>query len=165
MSYGNEPTKAPDIKGMGRAWRVTATPEAEFTSATVGSDWLVHAPYGHPFWWWYAVSVVHLRPLPGMPPPNMVREDATHEIMFLALDPSHPLPDVDNWAAMKYLTPPDLAWQFIVDRDEQAKELGDLVVRHICDGQSPDQDFRTYWHGAIENTVEHICTGGHRGSS
>ena len=159
MSYGNAPTREPDISGAGRAWRVTAKDPEEH--AGIGADWLVHAPFAHPFWWWYAVSAIHLRPLPGKGPAHIRFPGATHEILFVALNPEKPLPDISAWQGPAYLTPIDLEHQFIVQDDEKAREITDLVVAHICEGVSPDQDFRAYWRDVINRTAEHARLGGH----
>jgi hypothetical protein len=167
--YGNEPTKPPDIGGIalggsGRAWKI-ATTDPEILEENV--DWnagvgsyLVHAPHGHPYWYWYCVGCVHLRDIPGQSrPPRRDFPEATHEMMFLALNPEAPIPDVDDWQGMRHLSPVDLEHQFQVNSDEEAAELTELVVRHICAGQSPDQDFRTYWRGMIDETAERIRLG------
>lgn len=162
-SYGNEPTKVPDIAGEGgRAWRIPLEAVVDKRpNASVGSDWLVHAPGSHPLWWWYMIGVVHLRPTAGKPA-KVAFPGATHELMFIAISPEYPLPDVDRWEKMHHLEPLDLAEQFIVTDDAQACELGDLIVKHIVfEGASPDQDHRAYWKVAVANTAEHLRLGGH----
>lgn len=179
--YGNEPTTEPDfqeavkVRNLGdiasgkerieeRQWRAWAVPikADEAGHATVG-QWLVEAPGAHPFWWWYCVGVVHLRPVEGMPPPVIRFPGASHEIMFVALNPEKPLPDLDDWKGMSPLHPIDLEHQFIVPDDEAARELGELAVRFMLRGNSPDQDFRQYWRDVINNTAEHSRLGGHPG--
>lgn len=163
-SYGNEPTAPPDLQGRGRAWKVRGTSVTE-ENASIGADWLVHAPHGHPLWPWYAISGIHLRPLPIKGPPHLQFPGATHEIMFLALNPEKPLPSIDDWHGMAWLEPIDLAHQVIVQSDEKAVELVELVVRHIViDGANPDQDFRAYWRSAINQTAEHLRFDGHPGA-
>jgi hypothetical protein len=191
MSYGNEPTRAPDLQGdvripkpdpgpdasladvmaavvnpptvpgVARAWRL----EPAEKLAGVG-QWLVHAPHGHPFWPWYVVQAIHLRPLEGQPPAHVQFPGASHEWLVVALNPEAPLPDVDRWAApgtppIRYLKPVDQCWQFIVASDEQAAQLCEQAVRCIVQGVSPDQDFRAWWKAAIANTAEHVRLGGH----
>lgn len=167
-SYGNEPTVSPDLEGYGRAWRIeppASTPEHQKQAGC--GQWLVHAPHGHPFWPWYTVQAVHLRPLDGQPPAKVQFPGATHEWLVVALNPEEPLPDVTNWGApgtppMRHMEPIDQCVQFIVADDDQARELVELTVKHILlDGVSPDQDFRSYWERAIANTAEHIRLGGH----
>jgi hypothetical protein len=161
-SYGNEPTRIPDLAGDDRrAWRVPVdnAPEGH---AGVGCDWLVHRPGAHPLWWWYMVAIVHLRPLHDLDRPAIQFPGATHEALIVSLDPEHELPDLDTWGPAHMLQPPDLAAQFIVNSDAQAAEVGDLLVTHIViDGQSPDSDHRSYWTEAVENTAEHLRLGGH----
>lgn len=167
MIYGNEPTTEPDLAGVGRAWKLdldlyrdgpNMMPDHEGTVAW----WLVHAPGAHPFWSWYVVGTVHLREIEGQTRrPHLQFPGASHEILFVALNPEHPLPSLDAWADIQFLEPLDLVEQFIVSDDDAAAELTELVVKHIVDGMSPDQDHRQYWAGAIARTAEHIRLGGH----
>lgn len=169
MSYGNEPTAKPRFQlGGRRAWPIAPVnrdgpnwrPEFE---ATV-SFWLVCAPSSHPWWWWYVVSVIHLRQIPGTPPVHFQFPGATHEVLFLALSPEHPLPDVEDWKAMQYLTPPDLVHQVILPDDDGARELCELVVKGIvCLEMNPDVDNRSTWRSSLDQTAEHVRLGGHPG--
>lgn len=164
MSYGNEPTRPPDHQGAGRAWRIQhdVEPDVPDHQAGVGS-WLVYAPYGHPLWYWYCVGGVHLRPIEGVKPATIQFPGATHEILFCALSPERPLPSLDDWKEAAFLQPLDLTHQFIVPDDIAAAELTELVVRHIVAGNSPDQDYRSYWRDVIDKTAEHQRLGKHPG--
>lgn len=164
MSYGNLPTTEPDHQGLGCAWKIPMTRKEEKPdwAATV-SMWLVSAPYAHPFWWWYAVTCISLRDIPGVPPATVQFPGATHEIMFVALNPERPIPDLADWQGMSHLEPLDLVHQFIVGSDEDAEKLTEVVVKHIVAGNSPDQDHRSYWRDAINLTAEHLRLDGHPG--
>jgi hypothetical protein len=171
----------PDLTGPAtRAWRVLQNQEQEerhvrefgYGHAGVGADWIVNGPY-HPFWSWWYVSVVHLRPLDGAPPPHIAFAGATHEIMCFSLNPDPKdgrpkVPDIDKLDAGDaehglpgFLQPPDFTTQVILLDDDQAKQLGDLVVRHIVEGNSCDSDYRGYWIRLIAKTAEHFRLGGH----
>ena len=121
--------------------------------------------FGHPFWSWYYVAIIHLRPIEGCRPPYIAFPEATHEIQIVAMNPEAPLSDVDDWGKpeqpVNWLLPLELEHQFVVRDDEQAELLGQLVVEAICRGNSPDQDHRAYWSVVVDQTAEHICYGTH----
>lgn len=170
----------PDFAGVARVWHITPTAASEaahegswgYGSASVGADYLVTGPY-HPFWKWWMVSIVHLRPLEGAPPPHVRFPGATHEIMCLSLDPEprngRPAePDLDRIEAGDvegglpgFLQPPDWVVQVILPDDDGARTLAELVVREIASGRSCDSDFRSWWERTIQTTAEHVRLGGH----
>jgi hypothetical protein len=164
VTYGNEPTREPDVIGRWRAWRVAvdrASPDwAPDHEADCGS-WLVDAPGAHPFWWWYVVGCVHLRPMEGVKAPHVQFPGATHEILFCALSPEKPLPSLDDWKGMAFLEPLDLVHQVIVPSDDDARNLTEMIVRHMVGGRSPDSDWRSYWQTLINTSAEHLRLGGH----
>lgn len=156
--YENEPTDFPDVKSVGEAWKIeTDTPHP----ANCGA-YLVKTPgYGHPLWWYYQVHCIHLRDVPGEEPAKIRMKGATHEIMFIALNPKDALPPIKGWGNASWLFPIDIEHQFAVRNDQQAKKLLNSVVKHICEGHSPDQGYREYWSQVIDNTAEHLAFGGH----
>lgn len=119
--------------------------------ATIG-NWMIHAPWMHPFWSWHYLSLVHLRELDGVSPPNMQFPEATHEFLVLALNPEHE-PD---WGKLYYLTPPSITQQFIAENDAQALEWIELILPQIAEGElSVDSDFRSTWfHFLREHKIE-----------
>lgn len=124
-------------------------------TAVVGM-WLVHAPHAHAFWSYYVMSVVHLRPIPGVKPAHRIHDDVTHEFLVLALDPGHAPPDPLDWRWMHYLMPEDVVEQFQVPDDAAAARICELAVRACCAGlASPDQDDRSWWRGSIAETAAH----------
>lgn len=156
----NEPTKASDLEGEGgTAWVIP--PDFKESPAGV-AQWLVHAPGAHPYWSWYCVACVSLKSVSGIDEAFKQFPGATHEIIFVALNPDHPLPDIDDWKSMHWLKPADLVHQFIVNSDNDASELTSKIVEHICRAAiSPDQDNRTYWKNCVNATAEHARLGGH----
>lgn len=162
-----------DVSGpFASAWRVPLQPHA-YTNpdhhATVCS-WMIHAPQAHPLWTYYTLAIVHLRQLDGQSkPPTITVPGATHEFLIASLDPNVPLPDLDalgrGEATLSFLRPIDVIQQFTVRDDAEAHRLGDLAVRAIADGViSPDQDFRSAWRAAINDTAAHLRAGVHGGT-
>ncbi len=157
MNYqGSTITETPDeIGNRGRAWRARLPDPGQRsktdTDGTVAA-WLVHAPAAHPFWSWYLVSVIHLRPIAGVKPAVITKPGATHELMILALNPEHALPPLDLQSGVRYLTPIDVVEQFEAANDAVANQILELSVRAIVTGYlSPDQDWRRDWRESIRD--------------
>lgn len=147
--------EVPTISGpFGEAWPVRMGPlgtrgSVDLDAALAG--WIVLAPHAHPLWRYWMLSVVHLRPLEGGKPPQLRFPEATHEIVIMALNPEHPPPPLDhspNWP-VHYLTPIDVCEQIDAPSDAAAVEVAEWCVRAICNGASPDQDYRAWWRNAI----------------
>lgn len=175
-----ELSRPPDFEGVARAWRIRAGDATErghadswgHGSAGVGADFLIHGPY-HPFWNWWYVSIIHLRPIESAPPPHVHFPGATHEVLCLSLDPEPrngrpAFPDLERIESGDvehglpgFLQPADWVVQVVLPSDEEARRLGDLIARHICAGQSCDSDFRGYWERTLATTAEHLRLGGH----
>ena len=161
--------RPPDLKDRAEAWLIPVRrdrkdwrPDWDGTLAL----YLLHCGWSHPFWHWYHICGIHLRPIPGVRPPKKFFPEASHEIMILALDPKvqH---DPDLLASgeqeLSYLSPPDLIHQVGDLTDDQFKQLVQDVVLAIVEGKaSPDQDWREWWRRAIDETAEHIREGKHR---
>lgn len=148
--------KDPDLSGpAARAWK---SPHGE-EGAGRGA-WVVHAPGSHPLWPWHAISAVHLRPVEGMPPPNLRFPGASHEVLVLALNPDHYPPDPDGY--LRWLMPPDVAAQVMGLTDDQARQLVELCAKAVCQGLLvPDSDHRAAWDQTIALTAEHMRLEGH----
>lgn len=154
--------RPPDKTGpAARAWlralpAVQAVPDWEATLRF----WYVDAPHAHPFWHWYVVSCISLRPLPGVRPAALQYPEATHEMMILALNPDSdppPGPDVEK---LDHLVSIDFVGQFHGVTDDQAAAICDEAIDRICDGTlSPDQDFRQYWKMWLQAVVERKMRG------
>jgi hypothetical protein len=125
-----------DIKGTaGNAWKLDipallAKDNRPAEQNCVVSVWVIEAPESHPFWWWYMLSLIHLRPIPpAFEKPMMYRDDATHEILLQALDPSHYPPSVDT-VPEYILMPANFAAQIKCDSDDHAA----LIDSEVCGG-------------------------------
>lgn len=105
----------------------------------------IHCPKAHPVWHTYLVTIVHLRAVEDLPPPNLAYPDASHEIMIQAMDPDIDL-GTESPARVppkSILTPPNLAHQLRAQTDAQARVLFDAFVQAIAKGElSPDTDYR-----------------------
>lgn len=112
------------------------------------AGWVVQAPWAHPVWHSYLVSIVHLRPLPRQTVDLIIKlEGATHEVFCYALCPEHPrLPLIKGEGPPYPLTPANYVGQFVAASDAAAMEQVEKAVQQICDGTlSPDTDFRRLW--------------------
>lgn len=105
--------------------------------------WIISAPWAHPLWHSYSLNLIHLRPLPGYPPPTIYLPGATHEIILHALDPDH---KINLEETPRWLSPANFAAQFIEPSDEAAKDRIRQCVFEITRGiLSPDTDFTQQW--------------------
>lgn len=155
-----------------RVWRI-ANDEKTKTEpgheAGIGT-WVVNGPF-HPFWKWWMLGVVHLRPIEGMDEPAKQYPEAEYELLIVSLNPNRGDPDVDamergeDWgdeSEGKFLTPPDLVFHFHGVTDEQARDIGEAAALSIVNGVlSPDSDFRNLWITALRTTVAHFAGGMH----
>jgi hypothetical protein len=101
---------------------------------------------------------MHLRPVGGMPPAAKMFPTATHEILFLAVNPKRcPEPDPDTASVLPFLEPLDLAQQVAVFSDRQAEQLLERTLSPILEGRvSPDEDHRRFWSLFLEASAERL---------
>lgn len=127
---------------------------------------IVKVAGAHPLWDHWMLSVIHLRPIEGVRPAHITRPGATHEVIFVALDPGRPLPAslvVASSFRPHFLLPVDLAEQIIASDDAQAQQIFELAVRAIVSGvASPDADWRAWWRAALAETETCLARGFHR---
>jgi hypothetical protein len=159
----------PSYQGShGRAWELSAqnailTAEREGLKRPWANEdwpnictWLIEAPYAHPIWHSYALSCIHLRPLPDLPPPHIVVPGATHEFHLFAIDPradrSALIADGCFGPKIRPLVPQNFAAQLkcpaliTEDSDNEARQLMDDLVHDICNRViNPDTDYRKQW--------------------
>lgn len=149
----------PVIKGeRGQAWLVDLKTLRRVLGVDPAHDaslaaWVVEAPWAHPAWHSYLVSLVHLRPLPVLASSSQKTlfyvDGATHEIVVDAFDPR-----ADRKAVVEgyvpfishSLRPSNFAAQFIEIADDLAVERVRIAVKNICAGTlNPDTDARQDW--------------------
>jgi hypothetical protein len=148
---------SPNISGdAGRAWAVDLSQALDKRpeSAAVVACWLLRMPKAHPFWRWWSVAVIHLRPIPNTEPLVIEAPGNTHELMIATFDPGHEPPDPRRCGPAHYLIPCDVSEQFTVPSDVQAAQLGRDAVTACCAGRmSPDSDFRPIWHYLVAQSA------------
>jgi hypothetical protein len=141
------PSELPLIAGpYGKAWKIDLEALAKQinnpANATLGM-WVVNASWAHPLWHSYCLSLIHVRPIPGTPPPIIHLEGATHEMWLFALNPDYAivldrLPEI--------LNPMNFGAQFIEPHDLAAIARIEDAVREIVRGElSPDTDYTQQW--------------------
>lgn len=110
-------------------------------------NWVVEAPWAHPVWHSYSILLLHLRPIEGLPPAILHREDATHELLVHALNPDHPREElIKTGVLIHFMTPINFGAQFVELSDELALDRVERTVREIVDGHlSPDTDYQLEW--------------------
>lgn len=109
--------------------------------------WVVEAPWAHPLWHSYLISLVHLRPLPDNRRTIFYLPDATHELIVSALDPEAARePVILGLANAATLQPDNFGAQFVAAADATARNVIKTTVQSICDGfLNPDTDARIQW--------------------
>lgn len=163
-------TRPPDATGPhGSAWRINAQPRDTDQTACL-AQWLVHVPDAHPFWPYYAVSVVHLRPIPGVREAHLDYPDAEYELMVIACDPTyHPSIEKADAGELHWLTPLNVREQFHGLTDAQAAQIAEGAAKAIITGLLPAEPddspgAREAWHDTIQATVEHHHDPTHGGT-
>lgn len=101
-------------------------------SATVAM-WFLDCPGQSPAWRHYNLTIIHLRPIPGVKPAHISRPGASHEVMLVALDPDkHPVAhDAATWG---FLRPLNYVGQLHVRSDDEAKEVLDTLAHGVAHG-------------------------------
>lgn len=149
---------APTLTGPGgKAWEldmpaILRRMGADADRSCAVGCWIVEAPWAHPMWHSYVISVVHLRPMPKLPAPIIHVPGATHEIVVDALDPDYSRTLAITEGKICRMTPTNFAAQFIEPnatpelQDAAAKARGLASVEAILAGDlSPDTDFIKMW--------------------
>jgi hypothetical protein len=143
----------------GTATEVIVTrPATKAQQATVAS-WLLHCPGQSPAWHHYLLATVHLRPIPGTPPPSITVPGATHEVMLAALDSAaHPVPErPDRWVMLR---PMNAVEQVHLPSDGAAAELLEQAAKAVLAGvlpaEPPLSGQREPWHTSMIKTSAHL---------
>lgn len=135
------------------------------TTATLAT-WLLDVPGQSPAWTYYVISVIHLRPIPGVRPADIRVPGATHELLLIALDPAggHDPADCSDW---RYLTPVNAVEQLELPNDSSAVELAELAAKAVLAGVLPAEPplagQREPWRSALIKTAAHLRGEAHAG--
>lgn len=110
-------------------------PDQPDWQATLGL-WFLTCPGQSPGWENYVLSVIHLRPIDGVPPAHIRVAGATHEVMVVAIDPEYsPVPtDPSSW---HFLWPLNVEEQVHLPNDQAAKQLIEDSARAVTIGVLP----------------------------
>jgi hypothetical protein len=127
----------------GSAWTVPIEPGNRCVLAL----WLIDAPWAHPIWSQYCLSLIHLRDAEGFRPARKHDDRATHEVMLCAIDPKTRV-NIGMNDPHEVMAPPNFVGQFHRSNDTEAVDLVrkavlQVIKRHL----SPDTDNRVMWAG------------------
>jgi hypothetical protein len=122
--------------------------------------WVIDSPGSHPVWWWYRLSLIHLRPRFADDLPLIYLPGATHELVLEALDPTFYPPPVDD-IPPRFLIPANFAAQLRCPSDAAAiKTVETQAILPLMQGTlHPDTDFRRLW---IDRFGDNMIKGGVR---
>ena len=134
-----------------RAWRYDIT--ISFDGIPPGTphativQWLIEAPWAHPMWHSYFLSLVHLRPVLGSTHETLFYlNGATHEVTLMAVDPEWEPTSLTSNPLAHCLMPMNYAGQFIEPTDQSAEARVRAAVQDVVDGVlSPDTDYLKEW--------------------
>lgn len=149
---------SPLIEGMRlpahsrRAWQ-----RADLQSPVL-SQWLLNCPYVHPAWSYWLISLIHLRPTPGLPNASRLKPDSEYEIVALAIDPAE-LPDPESKSITLLRGSPCIQRQFGRVTDPDAIEITESCIL-ACVGNhlSPDQVWQRRWDRFIDGYVNALVS-------
>jgi hypothetical protein len=106
-------------------------------SPAVLAKWIISVPGWSPYWWQYALAVITLADLPGVPPVPAGarrRKANTHELVVVALHPDHgPYTAAATPEPLPVLLPFCIAEQFEAD-DAAAVHIAEDAARAVCAG-------------------------------
>lgn len=140
--------------GLRAAWRVDTSQVAGQWPAHLGG-WVLecHGDIAMCAWHFWTLSLVHLRPVEGLPPANFQYPGAQHELVCIAMDPDegNPLDKVERGETVKHLVPIDFVLQFHGLDDATALRAAEKCVELVVAGiLSPDRDYRRRWVQLLE---------------
>jgi hypothetical protein len=135
------------------------------TEAETVCHWIITAPSYHPLWQQYILAVVRLRDgQPGFPEPFHKFAGTTHELLVMAIQPDegpYTAEQLQGMDAVPYLTPINIAEQFIATDDEMADMAG-LAAAAVVHGalcpetaDAPDR-VRHSWLVSLTKTLAHL---------
>lgn len=134
----------------GRAWKSDLDAARKRFQATEDATldvWIIEAPWAHPLWHSYDLTLLHLRPMPDGRKTLRYRADASHELLLHALNPDVPRdPVIAGAANPSWLLPCNFASQLVEPSDDDAGNRIENAARLICHGMlNPDTDAIGQW--------------------
>lgn len=146
MRQCGEDLHNPDFSGKaGRAWELDMATITAISPANLGI-WLIEAPYAHPYFNYYAPTLVHLDEVPGLPPAALVREGATHEFVMGALDPAtEDTVDPRDHTTLRTLKIAHVQEQLVLPSHDHAREVAKRAIQAVINGSLPAADPGDHW--------------------
>lgn len=151
--------RPPDLgrAGTRAAWRVNrdrALQAGPLDWQASLAGWILECRGDAPFWAWsfWSISVVHLRPLPGVRPAQLQYDGAQYEIVSAAIDPevADPVEACESGAGARFLSPLDFVIQFHGVDDAGAVSAAERCVEDSVRGMlSPDRFFKSAWKSVL----------------
>jgi hypothetical protein len=89
---------------------------------------------GPEMWEWYAVELILLREIPGVPVATRQSPEMTHELMIFALDPKSLGGKESEPLKYSMLQPVNVVAQFSCDDDQRIRTAVDMAVDACIDG-------------------------------
>jgi len=142
------PAAARSPRHTWECWRLTLPP----ANASQIGRWLLRCPFAHPVWSQWVVSLVHLRPVGGLP----AAVGSGHNLAIFAVDPCHEL-EPDEPVPPRALLSPPIAFDFDVFGacDWRAVERVELLLECTMRRElSPDDDCRRLWRELLCRPAE-----------
>ena len=133
------------------------TPDRPAWVATLGM-WFLSCPGQSPAWDKYLLSIIHLRPIDGVPDADISVPNATHEVLLIALNPDRN-PTALDMSSWQHLTPANLVEQIELPNDEDAKDLlkkcATAVVNGMLWAEPPLSGQKEPWRTVLIKTAAH----------
>lgn len=109
-------------------------PDAAGAASQALDSWLLQIP-GLAIWSRYAILCASLRDVPGVPPAFKDFEEATHELIVLAIHPDVPSDKFEEGCWSPYLTPINFVRQVCCESDEKMNRVTQELARQCVMGQ------------------------------
>lgn len=142
----NDPVDLPPslVGEFGRAWVIPVEKLAHPLASVCA--WVIEAEWANCMWHSYAVSLIHMREVPGLDPPKVNLPGATHEFYLFALNPQKPRRAMIETGSIHFMTPVNFGAQFVAPNDAAVVERIEATIKEVCDGLlNPDTDSRRHW--------------------
>lgn len=147
-------TTPPTLTGAaGRAWQIdldaayAAKGLSRQNDSGAVAEWIIEAPWAHPIWHSYGLTLIHLRPYPGLKGKTVFHlVDATHELWLDSLAADASRQEMIETGDLKRMSPSNFAAQFIAHDDAAAEaRIREAAEAVIAGRLHPDSDYRAMW--------------------